>query len=228
MVQLLAFGRRGEIPPSSHVLQLLTRPDQAVEVAAGLFSGDPFPHRDRCAYLGPADVGKRIAGRLGALGVRVADLLAAGQLLLLPEPVDVVPDDHLGPYALIADHIRMLGEARRDGFAGVRLVIDMARPIDPLASPTELLKYEAVCDAVFVFAFHRLPIVAIAQYDAARLGERLASDLVKLHPFVYLGRSLKHNPDYRPQGPEPPGPAAPSASRPRPRGQRTGDTAVSA
>lgn len=226
MAQLLAFGRRGEIPLSSHVLQLLTRPDQAVEVAAGLFSGDPFPHRDRCAYLGPADVGERTAGRLGALGVRAADLLAAGQLLLLPEPADVLPDDHFGPYALIADHIRMLGEARRDGFAGVRLVIDMARTIDPLAPPTELLKYEAVCDAMF--AFHRLPIVAIAQYDAARLGERLASDLVKLHPFAYLGRYLKRNPDYRPQGPEPAGPATPSASGPRPRGPRTGDTAVSA
>ena len=223
MVQILAFGRRDEVPASCHIPQLYTRPDEAVQVAAGLFSGRPFPHRDRCVYMGPANSAERI---LEALGAWVADLKAAGQLLVLHEPADVLPDDRLGPYALLADHLRMLAEARRDGFAGVRLVIELSWLSDADAVPAHLFTYEAMCEAVFTF--QRQPIVAVAQYDAARLGERLASDLVKLHPILYIGRAFKRNPDYPPQGPESPGPTAPSASRPKPRGPGAGDIVASA
>jgi len=209
VVQILAFGRRDEVPASSHILQIYTRPDQAVEVAAGLFSGCPFPHRDRCVYIGPADSAERSERRLAALGGQVADLKAAGQLLGLHERAGVLAQDRFDHFALMADHLQMLNAARCDGFTGVRLAIELSWLSDADAVPAQLLKYEAMCEAVFTF--HRQSIVAIAQYDAARLGERLAGDLVKLHPILYIGRSFKRNPDYTPQGPEPPGPTAPSA-----------------
>lgn len=229
MVQILAFEKRGDVPASSHLPQLYARPDEAEEVAAGLFSGHPFPHRDRCVYIGLANLGERIEGRLEALGVRVADLKAAGQFRAPDERSESPDRAGFDPSRLLADHLRLLDEARRKGFAGMRLVIELSWLADAPTSRASLLEYEALCDAVF--SFQRQPIVVIAQYDAARLGERLAGDLVKLHPIDYIGRYLKHNPDYPPMGPGGAGPSvpnAPVASQPRPRGPRTGETAASA
>jgi len=61
-------------------------------------------------------------------------------------------------------------------------------------TPAQILKYEAMCDAVFTF--QRQPIVAIAQYNSARLGEQITGEMNKLHPLAYVGRQLKRNPSY--------------------------------
>lgn len=224
MVRLLAYGKHEELPSSSHIAEIYARADEAVEIAAGLFSTDPFRHGDRCIYLGSAPSWERIADRLTSLGVDVPRLVDAGQVQTMHERTALLADDRFDPFALLGDHLRTINEARRDGFEGVRLVIDMMWLLGSLASPATLLKYEAMCDSVFTF--QPQPIVAIAQYHAGRLGEQLAGDLLKVHPIVYVGRYLKRNPAYPGSGPDSPGPTAPAASAPRPRRPLPGEAAT--
>lgn len=228
MVRLLAYERREELPASSHIAEIYARAEETVEIAAGLFSADPFPHRDRCLYLGPAASWERIADRLTSLGVDVPRLVDAGQVRVVCERDALLNEGRFDPFMLLGDHLGSINEARRDGFAGVRLAIDMLWLLGPQPDPATLLKYEAMCDSVFTF--HRQPIVAIAQYRATSIGEQVAADLVKLHPILYVGRYLKRNPGYHPSGPaaggpDGPGPSAPAASMPRPRRPLPGDAA---
>jgi hypothetical protein len=63
-----------------------------------------------------------------------------------------------------------------------------------VATPEQLLKYEAASDAVFTFQTR--PIVALLQYNYAELPGELVVELLKLHPIAVVGRFIKRNPYY--------------------------------
>lgn len=193
-MQILAFGKREEIPTSSHVCQLYTRADEVAQLAVGLFSAGSLAHRDRCVYVGPPAVIAQIEAQLVQAQIDVAAQKDAGQLVFIHERGDFVPQNRFDHFALLSSHLNLVTSSLRDEYEGVRLAIEMTWLADNMATPAGILKYEAMCDAVFTF--QRQPIIALAQYSHVRLGEQIAGEMMKLHPLAYVGRHLKRNPSY--------------------------------
>jgi hypothetical protein len=193
-VQLLAFGKREEIPSSSHVCQLYTRADEIAHIAAGLFSGGSLPHRDRCVYIGPPAIIAQIEAQLRQLQVDVDAYKRSGQYVFVDDRTEYLSQNRFDHFSLLSSHLNLVNAAIRDDYVGVRLAMEMTWLADNVATPAQILKYEAMCDAVFTF--QRQPIIAIAQYSMARLGEQIVGEMHKLHPLAFVGRHLKRNPSY--------------------------------
>lgn len=193
-MQLPAFGKREEIPNSSHVCQLYTKADEIAQLAVGLFTGGAAPHRERCVYVGPPAVIIQIEAQLRQAQVDVDGLKQSGQYVFIGERTAYLSQNRFDHFSLLSNHLNLVNAALRDGYTGVRLGIEMTWLADNVATPAAILKYEAMCDAVFTF--QKQPIIAIAQYNAARLGEQISGEMMKLHPLAYVGRHLKRNPSY--------------------------------
>jgi hypothetical protein len=193
-VQLLAFGKREEIPSSSHVCQLYTRADEIAQLAAGLFIATPFPHRERCVYVGPSAIAAQIEGQMQQALVPIDEWKRSGQLQFIDDRAEFIPQNRFDHFALLSSHLNLVTASLRGDYPGVRLAIEMTWLADNVATPAGILKYEAMCDAVFTF--QRQPIVALAQYSQARLGDQICGEMMKLHPLAYVGRHLKRNPSY--------------------------------
>lgn len=193
-MQLLAFGKREEIPSSSHVCQLYTRADEVAQLASGLFTGGSFPHRDRCVYVGPATVIAQIEAQLGQAQIDVSAHKDSRQFVFIDDRTEFVPQNRFDHFSLLSSHLNLVTSSLREDYTGVRLAIEMTWLADNVATPAGILKYEAMCDAVFTF--QRQPIIALAQYSHVRLGEQIAGEMMKLHPLAYVGRHLKRNPSY--------------------------------
>jgi hypothetical protein len=193
-VQVLAFGKREEIPSSSHVCQLYTRVDEVAHIAAGLFTAGPFPHHERCVYVGPPAIISQVEALLQLMPVDVDAYKRSGQFVFTDDRAAYLSQNRFDHFALLSNHLNLVNASLREGFAGVRLAMEMTWLADNVATPAQILKYEAMCDAVFTF--QRQPIIVLAQYNAARLGEQIAGEMMKLHPLAYVGRHLKRNPSY--------------------------------
>ena len=193
-MQLLTFGRREEIPTSSHVCQLYTRSDEVAQIVTGLFSGTPCPHQERCVYVGPAAVIAQVETQLRQLDFDVDAAKRSGQIVFSDERSEHLSQHRFDPFFLLSEHLSLINRSLKESYTGVRIALEMSWLAENSATPAHILKYEAMCDSVFTF--QRQPIVAIAQYSATRLGEQIAGEMMKLHPIAYVGRYLKRNPSY--------------------------------
>jgi hypothetical protein len=63
-----------------------------------------------------------------------------------------------------------------------------------IATPEQILKYEAASDAVFTF--QNAPIIALMHYDHSKLLPSLVVEMLKLHPIAVVGKYIKRNPYY--------------------------------
>jgi hypothetical protein len=120
-----------------------------------------------------------------------------GQLTLVDDPEALMSGGRFDPYHLLATHQALIARALSDGWQAVRCVIDMgwlAPPGQSIASPEQVLKYEAAADAVFTFQGR--PIVALLQYNYAEMPGDVVVELLKLHPIAIVGRHIKRNPYY--------------------------------
>lgn len=193
-MQLLAFGRREEIPTSSHVCQLYSKPDEVAQIASGLFAGTPSPDQECCVYVGPAPIAAQVEAQLRAQEIDVDGLKEAGRLVISSDRSEYLSQNRFDPFFLLSAHLNLINRARKSDLAGVRLAMEMSWLSENVATPAQVLKYEAMCDSVFTF--QRQPIIAIAQYNYSRLGDQIAGEMMKLHPLAYVGRNLKRNPSY--------------------------------
>ena len=55
-----------------------------------------------------------------------------------------------------------------------------------IATPEQILKYEAASDAVFTF--QNAPIIALMHYDHSKLLPSLVVEMLKLHPIAVVGK----------------------------------------
>ena len=66
--------------------------------------------------------------------------------------------------------------------------------VKDIATPEQILKYEAASDAVFTF--QNAPIIALMHYDHSKLQPSLVVEILKLHPISVVGKYIKRNPFY--------------------------------
>ena len=192
MLQLEIGGKRERIKQGLHICHLYTSTDQTLD-AMGPLLRTALRTAEKAWFAGPEERGEQLLRLLDRGTVDPAEALERRQLELSYERDALLPVGRLDPYGLLSKHLSLISRALQEGFAGVRVIIDMSW-LAPTATPEQILKYEAACDAVFTL--QNQPIVALVQYNYNSLPGEVVVELLKLHPVAVINRSIKRNPYY--------------------------------
>jgi hypothetical protein len=187
-------GKSERIPPGSHICQLYSKVTEIPSVTARLMRVG-LAMSEKCMFAAaPAQVNE-LREELYKLQVDVNALIASGQLVLYEEREALLSGGkRFDPYFLLSLHQTFIAQALREGWQAVRISIDMTWLTKDVASPEQILKYEAASDAVFTF--QNAPIIALMHYDHSKLLPNLVVEVLKLHPISVVGKYIKRNPYY--------------------------------
>ncbi len=193
-MDLSVEGKSERIPPGSHICQLYSKVTEIPGVTARLMKVG-LSVEEKCLFAAaPAQV-KEIRDELHKLQLDVDALVASGQLVLFEELEPfLLGGKRFDPYFLLSSHQTFIAQALREGWHAVRISIDMTWLAKDIASPEQILKYEAASDAVFTF--QNAPIIALMHYDHSKLLPSLVVEMLKLHPISVVGKYIKRNPYY--------------------------------
>jgi hypothetical protein len=187
-------GKTERIPPGSHICQLYSKVTEIPGVTARLLRVG-LSNDEKCMFAAaPAQVNE-LREELQKLQVDVSALITSGQLVLYDEREALLAGGkRFDPYFLLSSHQTFIAQALREGWQAVRISIDITWLTKDVATPEQILKYEAASDAVFTF--QTAPIIALMHYDHSKLLPSLVVELLKLHPISVVGKYIKRNPFY--------------------------------
>ena len=194
-MDLSVEGKSERIPPGSHICQLYSKVTEIPGVTARLLRVG-LNLSEKCLFAAaPAQV-KELSDELQKLQVNVDECRASGQLVLYQEREPFLANNgkRFDPYFLLSTHQTFIAQALREGWQAVRISIDMNWLVKDIATPEQIIKYEAMCDAVFTF--QTAPIIALMHYDHGKLVPSLVVEMLKLHPISVVGKYIKRNPYY--------------------------------
>ncbi|MBO0781446.1 MAG: MEDS domain-containing protein [Ktedonobacteraceae bacterium] len=194
-MDLSVEGKSVRIPPGSHICQLYSKVTEIPVVTARLLRVG-LTLSEKCLFAAaPAQV-QELHEELEKLNVDVAALVASGQLMLYDQRETFLADGkRFDPYSLLSSHLSLIAQALREGWKAVRISMDMSWLTEDVATPEQIMKYEAASDAVFTF--QKAPIIALMHYDHTKMVQRnLAREMLRLHPISVVGKHIKLNPYY--------------------------------
>ncbi|HLI68805.1 MAG TPA: MEDS domain-containing protein [Ktedonobacteraceae bacterium] len=193
-MDLSVEGKSERIPPGSHICQLYSKVNEIPKVTAYLMRVG-LASSEKCMFAAaPAQVAE-FREELEKLQVNVDAVIAGGQMVLCEEREMLLANGkRFDPYTLLSSHQTFIAQALREGWHAVRISIDMTWLTREVASPEQILKYEAASDAVFTF--QNAPIIALMHYDHSKLLPSLVVEMLKLHPIAVVGKYIKRNPYY--------------------------------
>ncbi len=193
-MDLSVEGKSERIPPGSHICQLYSKVTEIPGVTARLMRVG-LSLSEKCLFAAAPTQVKELTDELRKLQVDVESLLASGQLVLHEDrEIFLANGKRFDPYYLLSLHQTFIAQALREGWRAVRISIDMTWLAKDLATPEQILKYEAASDAVFTF--QNAPIIALMHYDHSKLVTSLVVEMIKLHPISVVGKYIKRNPSY--------------------------------
>jgi hypothetical protein len=192
-MDLSVEGKSERIPPGSHILQLYNRVGEIVGVTARLLEVG-LTSSEKCLFAGAPSSVQELQQALTKAGVDVAGAQEAGQLVFISDRDDLLIGKRFDPYHLLSTHQTFIAQALREGWKAVRISMDMTWLTHEIATPEQVLKYEAASDAVFTF--QNAPIIALMHYDYSKLPGQLVVEMLKLHPIAVVGKFIKRNPYY--------------------------------
>ncbi len=193
-MDLSVEGKTERIPPGSHICQLYSKVTEIPAVTARLMRVG-LSVSEKCMFAAaPAQVNE-LREELAKLQVNVNELVGSGQLVLHEErEMFLANGKRFDPYFLLSSHQTFIAQALREGWQAVRISIDMTWLSRDIATPEQILKYEAASDAVFTF--QNAPIIALMHYDYNKLLPTLVVEMLKLHPISVVGKYIRRNPYY--------------------------------
>ncbi len=193
-MDLSVEGKTERIPPGSHICQLYSKVAEIPGVTARLMRVG-LSLSEKCLFAAaPAQINE-LREELQKLQVDVGGLVETGQLVLYGErEVFLANGNRFDPYFLLSSHQTFIAQALREGWQAVRISIDMTWLARNIATPEQILKYEAASDAVFTF--QNAPIIALMHYDYGKLQPNLVVEMLKLHPISVVGKYIRRNPYY--------------------------------
>lgn len=193
MIELEVGGKREKIRPGLHICQFYNQANEIIHTAAPLMR-DGLRAQDKCFFAAPQARLDEVRKSLRASHIDLDEATASGQLVLLGDREELLKEGRFDPYHLLSTHQALIARSLAEGWQTVRAVIDMGWLANEVATPEQLLKYEAAADAVFTFQSR--PIVALLQYNYSELPGELVVELLKIHPIAVVGKFIKRNPYY--------------------------------
>ncbi len=193
-MDLSVEGKSERVPPGSHICQLYSKVTEIPGVTAHLLRVG-LSLKEKCLFAAAPVQVKELCEALEKLQVDVDEKIASGQLVLYDErEIFLANGKRFDPYFLLSSHQTFISQALREEWSAVRISIDMTWLTKDVATPEQILKYEAASDAVFTF--QNAPIIALMHYDHGKLLPSLVVEMLKLHPISVVGKYIKRNPFY--------------------------------
>ena len=193
-MDLSVEGKSERIPPGSHICQLYSKVVEIPGVTARLMRVG-LTLSEKCLFAAAPVQVNVVREELLKLQIDVDKAIEAGQLVLYEERENFLANgNRFDPYHLLSSHQTFIAQALREGWQAVRISIDMTWLCKDIATPEQILKYEAASDAVFTF--QNAPIIALMHYDHSKLIPSLVVEMLKLHPIAVVGKYIKRNPYY--------------------------------
>jgi hypothetical protein len=193
-MDLSVEGKSERIPPGSHICQLYSKVTEIPGVTARLMRVG-LTLSEKCLFAASSVQVSELREELQKLQIDVDKAIEAGQLVLYEEREPFLANERrFDPYYLLSSHQTFIAQALREGWQAVRISIDMTWLSKDIATPEQILKYEAASDAVFTF--QNAPIIALMHYDHSKLIPSLVVEMLKLHPIAVVGKYIKRNPYY--------------------------------
>ena len=194
-MDLSVEGKSERIPPGSHICQLYSKVTEIPAVTARLMRVG-LTNREKCLFAAAPAQLKEFREELRKLQVDVDTCIESKQLLLYDEREMFLTNNgkRFDPYSLLSSHQTFIAQALREGWKAARISVDMTWLLKDVATPEQILKYEAASDAVFTF--QNAPIIALMHYDHGKLLPSLVVEMLKLHPISVVGKYIKRNPYY--------------------------------
>jgi hypothetical protein len=193
-MDLSVEGKTERIPPGSHICQLYSKVTEIPGVTARLMRVG-LSLSEKCMFAAAPTQINELREELHKLQVDVGGLIETGQLVLHEErEMFLANGNRFDPYFLLSSHQTFIAQALREGWQAVRISIDMTWLTRNVATPEQILKYEAASDAVFTF--QNAPIIALMHYDYGKLQPNLVVEMLKLHPISVVGKYIRRNPYY--------------------------------
>jgi len=193
-MDLSVEGKSERIPPGSHICQLYSKVVEIPGVTARLMRVG-LTLSEKCLFAAAPVQVNVLREELLKLQIDVDKAIEAGQLVLYEERENFLANgNRFDPYHLLSSHQTFIAQALREGWQAVRISIDMTWLCKDIATPEQILKYEAASDAVFTF--QNAPIIALMHYDHSKLIPSLVVEMLKLHPIAVVGKYIKRNPYY--------------------------------
>ena len=192
-MDLSVEGKSERIPPGSHILQLYNKVNEICGVTARLLEVG-LSAQEKCMFAGSPATIREMEEALTKSGVDVAAAVQSGQLVFISDRDSLLVGKRFDPYHLLSTHQTFIAQALRENWKAVRVSMDMTWLTNEIATPEQILKYEAASDAVFTF--QNAPIIALMHYDYSKLPGALVVEMLKLHPIAVVGKFIKRNPYY--------------------------------
>ncbi|MDE3230287.1 MAG: MEDS domain-containing protein [Chloroflexota bacterium] len=192
-MDLSVEGKSERIPPGSHILQLYNKVGEISGVTAKLLESG-LTMQEKCLFAGSEASVAEMSDILKKAGIDVDAMVQSGQMIFVADRDSLLVGKRFDPYHLLSTHQTFIAQALREGWKAVRVSMDMTWLTGDIATPEQILKYEAASDAVFTF--QNAPIIALMHYDYSKLQGLLVVELLKLHPIAVVGKFIKRNPYY--------------------------------
>jgi PAS domain S-box-containing protein len=157
------------------------------EVASFIRQGLEQQHK--ALALGSVDSAQRLAKHLEQIGVNLDVLLASGQLSFWPGQTGVEAPDRLSPDLLIALLCAETEKAAAEGYASLRVTVDMAWIRQHLVDDQRLIAFQLQLHALLT----EVPMVVLCQYDRREFDARGLLDVLRAHPLVWINTHIYDN-----------------------------------
>ena len=159
------------------------------------FYKDGFDRGEKATHIVAGENREEYINRLAETGINVEEMMAAGQLEVLPWTDMYVRDHRFDQDAMLDSVEELIQSGVHAGYARTKLVghhMDWLFLDKPAVS--NLVEYEARLN--ILLSKHDCPVVC--NYDLSKFGASVAIDILRTHPLVIIGGLLRENPFFVP------------------------------
>ena len=161
--------------------------------ATAAFIKNSLKNNERCLYIDPSSMHKRI---INFLKESIADLdyyLNTKQLLLLTKEDSYGDPSEFDAETMINLIIEEVKKAKKDGYKGFSITGELKEVVDFSGGKEEVIKYEwKLHDKVF----KKYPVSALCRYNIHQFDKKVIKAALELHDYIVWQGRLNDNPYY--------------------------------
>ena len=180
-----------EIPSGrNHVCAFFSTMDEEHRVLRAFYKNG-FDRGEKATHIVAGEDRKEYIKRLAETGIKVEELMAAGQLEVLPWTDMYVRDHRFDQDAMLDSVEELIQSGAHAGYARTKLVghhMEWLFVDKPAVS--NLVEYEARLN--LLLSKYDSPV--ICNYDLSKFGASVAIDIMRTHPLVIIGGLLREKP----------------------------------
>ncbi|WP_306207997.1 MEDS domain-containing protein [Actinoplanes sp. RD1] len=182
----------GRLRPGDHVCWTHADDDEQRRVAAAHVRAGLRDHHKILWFTGPAGRDAALAG-LAADGIDVAEHVTTGRLRVAAAAAAHLSRGHFDPERTCERWAAAMRQARREGYAGLRVLGDMSWAAGPVPGADRVGWFERRLNRLVADGFG----MAICLYDRRRCPGDLLADVSRAHPATVTARGPEHEPRLR-------------------------------